>query len=175
MLENHLHFFLLPLFLTGKSKIWTVSLTLPFAFCCICYYNHTQWPQETLPLCLNIKHKCLCPAHREPIWPAHLWKSAEKKKLTHLLSSSGQTKEMFHKTNGLFTPFCSILKKKSSWTPNFPNKVTILCLCTLSPNLLACHLQSKVRPETFSYSSFLLHTSMILSKRVCFYKTKKPK
>ena len=90
--------------------------------------------------------------------------------------------------NGLFTlPFSLLFKKKTgiqtplrcfsgtppSWTPRFPNKVAILCLCTLSLNLLACHLQSNVRPETLSYSSFLLHSSIILSRRVCFYKTKK--
>ena len=77
------------------------------------------------------------------------------------------------KKTGIQTPLRCFSGTPPSWAPHFPNKVAILCLCTLSLDSLACHLQSNVRPETLSYSSFLLHTSMILSRRACFYKTKK--
>ena len=49
---------------TGKGQIGlcvpSVSLTLTFAFRCFCYIiTHNGLPRGTLPLCLNIKPKCL--------------------------------------------------------------------------------------------------------------------
>ena len=42
---------------------------------------HNGLPQETLPLCLNVKPKCLCSEKHSDL--AHLGMAARKKKLTH--------------------------------------------------------------------------------------------
>ena len=64
---------------TGKNKIWlhveSVSFTLTFAFHCFCSVLsiaidiHNGLPWGTLPLCLNVKLKCLYLAHSETPWP----------------------------------------------------------------------------------------------------------
>ena len=75
--------------------------------CCICffYFNlcfplllftktilpiHNGPPRGTLPLCLNVKPKCLCSGkHPDPV---HLWVAIRKKKLTHPLPESSHAR-----------------------------------------------------------------------------------
>ena len=69
-------------------------------------------PQGTLPLCLNVKPKCLCSGkHPDPV---HLWMAARKKKLTHPLPEAGHSRGYlqnlwpFYFTSSSPPPFCSI-------------------------------------------------------------------
>ena len=84
---------------TGKNKMWlhvgSVSFTLTFASRCFCSLKEyclycNGLPQGNLPLCLNVKPKCLC-SGKHPA-PAHLWMAARKKELTHPLPEAGHSR-----------------------------------------------------------------------------------
>ena len=67
----------------GRSQFWlpignSFSDLLFIAF--VIAIIHTVLPQKTLPLCLIVKLKSLCSAHRERIWPCPLVNSYNKKK-----------------------------------------------------------------------------------------------
>ena len=51
---------------------------------------HNGLPQETLPLCLNVKPKCLCSEKHSDL--AHLGIAARKKKLTHTQPKAGHSR-----------------------------------------------------------------------------------
>ena len=53
-------------------------------------HNGLIMPRGTLPLCLNVKLKCLC-SGKHP-HPVHLWMAASKKKLTHPLPEAGHSR-----------------------------------------------------------------------------------
>ena len=93
--------------ITGKNRIWhhvwSVSLTLILAFCCLCYYNHwkdavyrcrhTQWPVlRKLSPCLNIKISAFVQLTGRHSDPDHLWTAAEKKKLVHSFPNTCQVR-----------------------------------------------------------------------------------
>ena len=61
------------------TPCWSYFFDLLFiAFVITIIYN--SLPQRTLPLCLAVKLKCFCLAHREIIWPCP---PVKKKRLTH--------------------------------------------------------------------------------------------
>ena len=67
----------------GRSQFWlyignSFSDLLFIAF--VIAIIHTGVPQKILPLCLIVKLKSLCSAHRERIWPCPLVNSYNKKK-----------------------------------------------------------------------------------------------
>ena len=102
--------------LTSQDRTLTFGV-LPTPFCnreepnqntgwiCFFYFNlcfllllftkrilciHNGQPLGTLPLCLNVKPKCLCSGkHLDPV---HLWMAAGKKKLTHPLPEAGYSR-----------------------------------------------------------------------------------
>ena len=73
---------------------------------------HNGLPQGALPLCLNVKPKCLC-SGRHPD-PVHLCLAARRKKLTHPLPEAGHSREHlqilwpFYFTSSPPPPLCSI-------------------------------------------------------------------
>ena len=109
------------LLVAGKSLIWlhvgSVSFTLIFASHCFCslkvyclYINGL--PRGTLPLCLNVKPKCLCSGkHLDPV---QLWMAARKKKLTHPFPKAGHSRGYlqnlgpFYFTSSSLLPLCAI-------------------------------------------------------------------
>ena len=115
--------------LTGKSQILTTC------WICFFYFNlcfplllftkrilsiHNGLPWGTLPLCLNVKPKCLCSGkHPDPV---HLWMATRKKKLTHPLPEAGRSGDIC-KTYGLFTlllhlpPTLCVIKETGIQTP----------------------------------------------------------
>jgi len=69
---------------TNRTGLHVGSLPLTFAFRSFCYSNHwkaavysckhTSWPASgNLPLCPNVKFKCLYSAHRETFCPCRPW------------------------------------------------------------------------------------------------------
>ena len=148
------------------TPCWNYFFDLLFiAFVITIIYN--SLPQRTLPLCLTVKLKCLCLAHRKIIWPCP---PVKKKRLTHPFQRLVIPLEMFCKTEDPFTlfPHCvslSILSFDFSsslllslWSIKDPNKMVILrfnLLSLLAPWLkslaltphfldsLACHAASR--------------------------------
>ena len=56
---------------------------------------HSGLPQGTLPLCLKVKLKCLCSAHRETSWPCPPVNGRGKEEMNtspHPLTEAGQTR-----------------------------------------------------------------------------------
>ena len=51
---------------------------------------HNGLPGGTLPLCLNVKPKCLCLGKHPDL--VHLWMAARKKKLIHALPEAGHSR-----------------------------------------------------------------------------------
>ena len=73
--------------------IWFINFNLCFLlllFTKRILYLHNGLPQETLPLCLNVKPKCLCSEKHSDL--AHLWTAARKKKLTHTQTKAGHSR-----------------------------------------------------------------------------------
>ena len=62
---------------------------------------HNGLPQGTLPLCLNVKLKCLCSAHRETFWSCE-WLQ-KRKKIKACPPQSWPSQELFCKPYGLLT------------------------------------------------------------------------
>ena len=106
---------------TGKSQIQTIC------WICFFYFNlclplllftkripsvHSGLPQGTLPLCPNVKPKCLC--SRKHSDPLHLWMAARKKKLTHPLPEAGHSRghlqnlRPFYFTSSSPPPLCAV-------------------------------------------------------------------
>ena len=103
---------------------------------------HNGLPRGTLPLCLNVKPKCLCSGkHPDPV---HLWMAARKKKLTHPLPEAGHSRGylqnlwVFYFISSSPPPLCAIKETgiqtlirrlfwdfslPSSRSAGFPNKV----------------------------------------------------
>lgn len=75
---------------------------------------HNGLPLGTLPFGLNVKLKCFCSAQGRHSDPAHLLKSGEEKKLTHLLLNVGQATRHFARFMAFFftcslpLPLCSV-------------------------------------------------------------------
>ena len=73
---------------------------------------HNGLPQGSLPLCLNVKPKCLC-SGKHPA-PVHLRMAARKKKLTHPLPEAGRSRGYlqnswpFYFTSTSPPPLCAI-------------------------------------------------------------------
>ena len=106
---------------------------------------HNGLPLGTLPLCLNVKPKCLCSGkHPDPV---HLWMAARKKKLTHPLPEAGHSRWYlqnlwpFYFTSSSLPLLCAIKKTgiqspirwlfwdfslPSSLSASLPNKVVFL-------------------------------------------------
>ena len=116
---------------------------------------HNGLPQGTLPLCLNVKLKCLCSAHKETIWPGppvngfrkedinpsppQCWPS-QAKLTAFLLYFLTSCPSLFYKS-GIQTLVRWLfwdISLPSSQSAGFPNKVAIPCLNTSPPDLLAC-------------------------------------
>ena len=81
---------------------------------------HNGLPRGTLPLCLNVKPKCLCSGkHPDPV---HLWMATRKKKLTHPLPEAGHSRRYlqdlwpFYFTSSPPPPLCS-MKETGIQTP----------------------------------------------------------
>ena len=88
----------------------------------------------TLALCLNVKLKCLCSAHREASWPCPPVNGYRKEKLTHLFLFAGQARKImedlwpFYFTSSSPPLFCS---KKATGIPT---------LIKWHSKTLVCHL-----------------------------------
>ena len=69
---------------------------------------HNGLPWGTLHLCLNVKLKCLCSAHRETFWPCPPMNGCRKEEINTSPPRGWPSQEIFCKTNGLFTllPHC---------------------------------------------------------------------
>ena len=85
--------------------------------------KHNDLPQGTLSLCLNVKLKCLCSAHRETPWPCPPVNGCKKEEINTSPSRGWPNQEMFCNTYGLFTLFphllpLSVLKKKLASRPH---------------------------------------------------------
>ena len=66
---------------------------------------HNGLPRGTLPLCLNIKPKCLCSGkHPDPV---HLWMASRKKKWTHPLPEAGHSRAYLQNLGPLYFTFSS--------------------------------------------------------------------
>ena len=125
---------------------------------------HNGLPRGTLPLCLNVKPKCLCSGkHLDPVY---LWMAARKKKLTHPLLGAAHSRGYlqnlwpFSFISSSPSPLCAIketgiqtpirwlfwdINLPSSWSTSFLNKVVFLastpCLRFIG---LSCGEQSKL-------------------------------
>ena len=129
------------------TPCWICFFDFNFAFCCFCYYNHTL-PQGSLPLCQNVKLKCLCSAHGETIWPCPPVNGCKKEEMNTFPHWGWSSQEMFCKTDGPFyftsplplplwfykrnwhpDPDRMVLgdpSPPSFWSASFPNKVVFL-------------------------------------------------
>ena len=63
---------------------------------------HNGLPHRTLPLCLNVKLKCLCSAHREIIWPCPCV-NGYRKDINTPLPKAGPSQRCFARLKTLFT------------------------------------------------------------------------
>ena len=125
---------------------------------------HNGLPRATLPLCLNVKPKCLFSGkHPDPV---RLWMAARKKKLTQPLPQAGHSRGQLQnlwpfyfisssppplcslKETGIQTPircFFGDISLPSSQSADFPNKVVFLASI---PHLrfigLSCGQQSEL-------------------------------
>ena len=125
---------------------------------------HNGLPWGTLPLCLNVKPKCLCSGkHPDPV---HLWMAAKKKKLTHPLPKAGHSRGYLQnlwafyftfsspphlcaiKETGIQTPIRWLFRDISlpfSWSAGFPNKVVFFASTSRLRFIgLLCGEQSKL-------------------------------
>ena len=86
------------------TPCWNYFFDLLFiAFVITIIYN--SLPQRTLPLCLTVKLKCLCLAHRKIIWPCP---PVKKKRLTHPFQRLALPRDVQQVWTPLFTllPHC---------------------------------------------------------------------
>ena len=76
------------------APCWNCFIDL-FSFAFVIIIIQNVLPQRILPLCLTVELKCLFSAHREIIWPCHLWIAARKKRLTHPFPEAGCSQTRF--------------------------------------------------------------------------------
>ena len=84
-----------------KNWFWLHVGTAPFDLLSLAIAvisKHKGLPQRPTPLCLAVKLKCLCSAHRETIWPFPPMKGRDE----HTPSKGWPLGEMFYKTEDAF-------------------------------------------------------------------------
>ena len=87
-----------------------------------------QQQRRILPLCLTVKLKCLCSAHKEIIWPCLPVNGYKKEEINTYLSKGWPFPEMFYKTEDPFY-FTSSLS-----LPLYSASPSLFCLWTSVPH-----------------------------------------
>ena len=101
----------------NRTPCWLCFFYFNFCFPLLLFTKrilsvHNGLPRRTLPLCLNVKPKCLCAG--KPPAPVRLWTAARKKKLTHPLPEAGHSRGYlqnlwpFYFTSSSPPPLCAI-------------------------------------------------------------------